>query len=352
MSKYFKSISSFEELKMQYKNLLKKEHPDNGGDVAKMQEINAEYDALFKIWKDRQQKITGETVTETAESTRQEFYTAFGWKGKNYDSNRTLKEIAAIVRAYVKEKYPTYKFSIRTAYASMCQELHVDLKESPIEIYKSFKELTNEEKVSLIKKMEANWLFKLESWNETELQAEFERIWNSNGNFYKCLNEATQAVREDVDAFVKSYNYHDCDGMIDYFDVDFYYFGCIQNNGMDIKVVPKAPRLKENKETTETANKEVIREVISSPEEKYIIEESMHTRTGEKIWLVTIDKTLTRDEYISVNNEMRELGGYYSKYTHSFVFKENPEEKLKAAGKNVQYQEDTQDIERKRQKQR
>ena len=352
MSKYFKSVKSYDELKTQYRDLLKKEHPDNGGDVTKMQEINAEYDALFKIWKDRQQKITGETVTETAESTRQEFYTDFGWKGKNYDSKRTLKEIAAIVRAYVKEKYPTYKFSIRTAYASMCQELHVDLKESPIEIYKSFKELTDEEKVGLIKKMEANRLFKLKSWDEAELQAEFEKIWDSNGNFYKCLNEATQTVREDVDAFVKSYNYSDCDSMIDYFDVEFYYFGCIQNNGMDIKVVPKTPRLKENKETAETEKKDDIREVSSSTEEKYIIEESMHTKTGETIWLVTIDKTLTRDEYIAVNNEMRELGGYYSKYTHSFVFKENPEEKLKAAGKNVKHPEDNQDMEKKRQRHR
>lgn len=251
MSKYFKSVKSYEELKTQYRELLKKEHPDNGGDVTKMQEINAEYDALFKIWKDYHQKVTGEKVTETADSTREEFYTAFGWKGKNHDWKRSLKEVAAIVRSYVKEKYPTYKFSVRTSYASMCQELHVELKESPIEIYKSFEELTSDDKKSLINKMQHNWLFNLTSWSDAELQAEFERIWNENGNFYRCLNEATQAVIKDVDTFVKSYNYQDCDGMIDYFDVDFYYFGCAKNNGMNIKVVPKTPRLDKNKETEE-----------------------------------------------------------------------------------------------------
>ena len=50
-----------------------------------------------------------------------------------------------------------------------------------------------------------------------------------------------------MDAFVKSYNYEDCDGMIDYFDVDFYYFGCCQNNGESIAIVPKTARLKNPK---------------------------------------------------------------------------------------------------------
>ena len=148
----------------------------------------------------------------------------------------------------MKEKYPTYKFSVRTSYASMCQELHVSLKESPIEIYKSFADLTETDKHDLIRKMEYNGYFTLTSWYDHELKAEFERIWNEHGNFFKCLNEVTKAVIEDVDNFVESYNYSDCDGMIDYFHVDFYYFGCAQNNGQNIKIVPKTARIK-NKTT-------------------------------------------------------------------------------------------------------
>ena len=53
MSKYFENISTLEQLRRQYKDLLKKHHPDNGGNVADMQEINAEYDKLFKALKDR-----------------------------------------------------------------------------------------------------------------------------------------------------------------------------------------------------------------------------------------------------------------------------------------------------------
>lgn len=47
MAKYFKNVKSYEDLKGQFKTLLKANHPDNGGDLEQMQEINAEYDALF-----------------------------------------------------------------------------------------------------------------------------------------------------------------------------------------------------------------------------------------------------------------------------------------------------------------
>lgn len=54
MAKYFKNVNTLEELRKQYKNLLKKYHPDNiGGSTEATQEINAEYDKLFKMLKDR-----------------------------------------------------------------------------------------------------------------------------------------------------------------------------------------------------------------------------------------------------------------------------------------------------------
>lgn len=55
---YFKNANTLEELRKQYKELLKIHHPDNGGNVSDMQEINAEYDRLFKILKDRHEKST------------------------------------------------------------------------------------------------------------------------------------------------------------------------------------------------------------------------------------------------------------------------------------------------------
>lgn len=50
--KYFKGCHCLQELKKEYRNLLKKHHPDNGGDLATMQEINAEYAKLERILPD------------------------------------------------------------------------------------------------------------------------------------------------------------------------------------------------------------------------------------------------------------------------------------------------------------
>ena len=67
--KYFKNVKSYEDLKKQFKALLKANHPDNGGDAEIMKEINVEYDALFPIWKNRHETQTGETINETSTIT-------------------------------------------------------------------------------------------------------------------------------------------------------------------------------------------------------------------------------------------------------------------------------------------
>lgn len=58
---YFKNVETLEELRKQYKELLKTHHPDNGGNVADMQEINAEYDRLFKQLKNRHESKQAST---------------------------------------------------------------------------------------------------------------------------------------------------------------------------------------------------------------------------------------------------------------------------------------------------
>ena len=50
--KYFKNCQSLHQLKEEYRKLLKQHHPDNGGSVEIMQEINAEYDFLEKVLPD------------------------------------------------------------------------------------------------------------------------------------------------------------------------------------------------------------------------------------------------------------------------------------------------------------
>lgn len=48
---YFAGVKNLEELRTIYKNLVKANHPDNGGDVAIIQEINVQYDKAFQTLK-------------------------------------------------------------------------------------------------------------------------------------------------------------------------------------------------------------------------------------------------------------------------------------------------------------
>ena len=51
-TKWFRGVTNRKELKALYKELVKKYHPDCGGNEADMKAINAEYDQLFKVLPD------------------------------------------------------------------------------------------------------------------------------------------------------------------------------------------------------------------------------------------------------------------------------------------------------------
>lgn len=261
--KYFANCTTLDELKKEYRRLAMANHPDRGGDEATMKAINAEYDEAFPAFKLAYNRTAQTPTTETAQSTRSEFYTANGWKGSNYESGRSLKEIAQLVRQFIKEQFPTYKFSVRTSYASMCQELHVDMKEAPCKIYKDFEELTEEEKLDIIRRAEYNHFFTLTSWSESELKTEIMRIWDACGSFYRVLSEQIQAAVEAVDGYVSSYSWSDCDGMQDYFNVNFWYMGC---NTDHVQFVPKTARIAKPAEPKPEEKKADSLRVVFAPE--------------------------------------------------------------------------------------
>lgn len=188
--KYFNHCNTLDELKKEFRRLCMIHHPDRGGDTATMAAINAEYESLFPVLKLAYNQTAEQPTHETAESFRDEFYTRNGFKGSNYKMGRTTKECAAEIRAYVKRAYPDCKFSVTTHYASMCSEISVYLMSGPYAALKT----------------KEHW-----GLNQYYLDRDQE------------LTDWAKAVMIDVNDCIKSYHFSDCDGMIDYFDVNFYY---------------------------------------------------------------------------------------------------------------------------------
>lgn len=87
--KYFKDVSTLEDLRRQYKELLKKYHPDNAnGSTAATQDINAEYDRLFKVLKDKHESKSDKTTDSTA-------HTGSSYNANMYDweNDKALREV-------------------------------------------------------------------------------------------------------------------------------------------------------------------------------------------------------------------------------------------------------------------
>lgn len=89
----------------------------------------------------------------------------------------------------------------------------------------------------------------------------------------------------------------------------------------EVKTPYEVQKVIKKKITTETAPKENTND---NPKYTYNVYEDVDTRTNEKIYLVKIVEKLTKEEYIKVNKYIKTLGGYYSKFKHAFLFKENP----------------------------
>jgi hypothetical protein len=73
-AKYFMNCRTAEEVKKEYFRLAMLHHPDRGGDLVTMQEINNEYDCIWPLLKDKHVNDKGAEYTsrqETAETSTQ-----------------------------------------------------------------------------------------------------------------------------------------------------------------------------------------------------------------------------------------------------------------------------------------
>lgn len=116
---------------------------------------------------------------------KREFYTQNGWQGRNYDPALSTKDIAAKFKEYAKTQdiFKDCKFSVRTSF----NEITIALMEAP---FNAFLDST--------------------------------KTHTQSGTHAAVATPEAVAVMEHVKAFISSYNYDDSDGMIDYFDRNFY----------------------------------------------------------------------------------------------------------------------------------
>ena len=87
--KYFKDVNTLEELRRQYKELLKKYHPDNPqGSTEATQEINAEYDRLFKVLKNKHESTSHKTADSTNNKESEYNKNMYDW-----ENDKALREV-------------------------------------------------------------------------------------------------------------------------------------------------------------------------------------------------------------------------------------------------------------------
>lgn len=72
MNKWFAGVTTIEELRRRYRELLKQFHPDNGGDEETMKAINIEYDKLFDVL-NKESKSDDQTDTYDQDAENQAF---------------------------------------------------------------------------------------------------------------------------------------------------------------------------------------------------------------------------------------------------------------------------------------
>lgn len=189
MASFFKNITTIEDLKKTYKSLALKHHPDHGGSEETMKEINIQYDAAVRFISIASPSVSNGTPSYGSYG---EFYTPYGWKGENYDSRLSNKDIAIRIRTFLKMAFPKCRFSVTSDY----YHIYVVLMKA------DFNPFTSEFKPTRGNHIDVNHY----------------HIDNDDR-----LTDYAKVMFNLINDFICSYRYDDSDSMVDYFNTNFYY---------------------------------------------------------------------------------------------------------------------------------
>lgn len=255
--KYFTKKMTLDEVKAAYRAVAMQLYPDRGGSTEAMQQLNKEFELAFAIAQ-KFEKVDPtytkrQPKAESAGSYRRQFHTVNGWQGERYNSNLSTKDIAQLIREYVKTAYPTYRFSI----TSNIYRINVSLMEYPVELtnhdlmLKYYRENchtvplyvpTKERYINANEMTEAD----IEDWIDYKMEDFSYKSNFSESNTW--LNPVVFAVLKDVQDFMNAYNYDYSDTMTDYFNNNFFAYIQIGKDEKPAKLVKRTASISPKKE--------------------------------------------------------------------------------------------------------
>lgn len=146
-------------------------------------------------------------------------YTGYGWEGKNYKLHQSTKDIAAEIRKNVRKLYPAKEgYKIGVTYESFAggSAINIDIKAAPFQIHraewaKHYKHAKETRDWQPLQDFQDNF------WDELRAQGKYD-----HREYSAEYTEETMALRRALEKMGNSYRFNDSDGMIDYFDTNFY----------------------------------------------------------------------------------------------------------------------------------
>uniref|UniRef100_A0A6M3XYU9 Large polyvalent protein associated domain-containing protein n=1 Tax=viral metagenome TaxID=1070528 RepID=A0A6M3XYU9_9ZZZZ len=153
-------------------------------------------------------------------------YTGYGTQGENYKPHQDIKEIAKIVKSTLKKEFPDCNFSVQIERYSGGQSLNISLMSAPWEAIINTGSIIDRKFVST---SEQGYEFKKHTQlNQYQFNNPYEgqtacadgipEGWNNGAiltrEAWNCMERAYKIA--------SGYNYDDSDGMIDYFNTNFY----------------------------------------------------------------------------------------------------------------------------------
>lgn len=194
------------------------------------------------------------------------FYTTNSWTGSNYDGNLSTKEIAAKVRVFAKNNFPRFKFSVRSEWSMYTDSVYIELKAGPCAPFVD---------------------------GSASAQRGYMSTMSSVKGWETDLTPETFAALDAVTTYAASFRYDDSDGMLDYFDTNFYLKIEIS---YDYQVIePKAKKSAQKEEKAAAANVE-----------EHITDESLDIVDYSEKAIAVFGETK------AIKDQLKELGGRFN----------------------------------------